>query len=114
MSEQTQPLSPEIPANPEADPLFLTEAESEQIHKLTDQFSRPQALKMVLTADRHRRYIAAEVRQKMDRSSNAAKEMRQSRDDETAAQRSEDTLRLLRETDPQKIKPSAESGDQAA
>ena len=114
MTSQTQPSSPEALPSPEDDPLFLTEEERERILKLTDQFSGTQAVKMVLKGERLRRYVAAEARRSIERSSNEAQEERRVREDESAGQRDEDLIKLLRETYPPKINPPVESDDRAA
>lgn len=92
----------------EDDPLYLSPDEAEKISKLTDQFSGPQALKMVLKGERYRRYVAAQARAAIERSSQEAAEQRREREEAQRQQSTEDLMKLMRSTYP---KPGPEEDE---
>jgi Leu/Phe-tRNA-protein transferase len=84
----------------EQDPLFLSDEEQERVLKLTDQFSWPQALRKVLGNERYRRYAAADARRAVEKSVGEARAQREAREQEAAERHIDDSLQLMRETNP--------------
>lgn len=79
---------------------IASDEELDEILRLTDQFSRPQAIKKVLGNERARRFMAAEARYKIEQSAAEAQAEREARDTEAKERHREETLRLMRGTDP--------------
>jgi|SRR5579862_4877413 len=98
------------PQTPEDDPLFLTKPESNRLEQLEDAHGHIRALEMVLGGgERYRRYVAAEVRDRMQRTSDEAAESRRREEADQAARSDENALRLLTGTDSNS--PSPEPSD---